>query len=112
MDISTKLALASMAGMFKFEFSLSAQQALLAYIDDMIVKVRTDIISGGKTPDEFNELFDKLQSLSVDRYLVEQRVRTLKHMQERREARKEEVDVKETIGNLKNKVSELVLEEL
>lgn len=69
--------IASAFAIMEMSMSLPRQKNLLNAANELISETRESIISGGKSPDEINELLDTLQELTLKKYHIEIRVRQL-----------------------------------
>ena len=110
--MNSKNILAIANYVIRAEFSLTMQQNMLDRIDEAIGEIRTDIISGGKTADEINVLLDNLQALSIKRYHVDTRIKSIKRMHEQCGKQDDGVEIKEVFSSLKSNIDKHIPEEL
>ena len=75
-------AIIGMSALMHIGMHLPTQEMLLDAANELISETRESIVSGGKSPDEVNELLDKLQELTLKKHNIEIRVRQLKRMHE------------------------------
>lgn len=90
--------------------SIPNNERILAFINEWIAEIRTDIISGTKTEDEMNILLDELQRLTIKKRDTESLIGALKHAHELGKKLEEKGDIEtvpisEVYGKLKKLVN-------